>query len=217
MSCPIVPAIIPSTEKELIEVLGKLFFVNEIQIDVVDGLFVPNKSWPYQPLGIPLAVKPYTDKFTLEVDLMTNKPVVAAYEWVKAGADMLVFHIETIEFEVFKKFIENANISIGVSMSGDTKLEEFLPYAELADYVQLMGIASIGSQGQSFNKEVLSQIGFIKQKFPEKMISIDGSVNKETIVQLKKAGACRFVSGSAILGQENMEAAHAELSALVNE
>lgn len=215
MTCPIVPAIIPTSEAELVAITKKLQFVNEIQVDVVDGVFVKDVSWPYEPKGFPMSVKKYTDPFTLEVDLMVSTPILAARDWVLAGADMLVFHIESIAFETFSNFMETVEVSVGVSMSGDTTIETFIPYVELADYVQLMGIKNIGSQGQTFDEEVLNTISIIKQKFPNKLISIDGSVNKETIALLRKAGAERFVSGSAIVKQENPEDSYRELCKLI--
>lgn len=50
-----------------------------------------------------------------------------------------------------------------------------------------------------------------------KPIHIDGSVNKETIARLAKAGADRFICGSAIVKQSDPEQAHDELSALINQ
>lgn len=216
MSTPIVPAVIPSSKDEVLRVCKEFAFTNEIQIDVVDGEFVKAVSWPYSPAGEPISVKPFTDAYTLEVDLMVANPILAARDWIKAGADMLVFHIEGIGLEVFKNFAENTTVSVGVSMSGDTKMEDFLPYVAIADYVQLMGIESIGAQGQPFDEKVLDNIQYLRKEFPGKLISIDGSVNKETIRRLKEAGATRFVSGSAIVKADNPEEAFKHLNSLVN-
>jgi ribulose-phosphate 3-epimerase len=78
-----------------------------------------------------------------------------------------------------------------------------------------MGIHDIGSQGQPFDTEVLERIKHLKNLFPELIISIDGSVNEKTIPLLLEAGADRFVSGSAILNDENPKSAYERLSALV--
>ena len=44
----IVPAVIPKSLEELFVVAKRVqFFSRELQIDVVDGVFVPNTSWPY--------------------------------------------------------------------------------------------------------------------------------------------------------------------------
>ncbi len=213
----IVPALIPQSQAQVIEIANRLSFAAEFQLDVVDGIFVPPISWPYAPQGEPLAVKPVLDSYTLEVDLMVADPLPAAAEWIIAGADMLVFHIETLSLEKFASFAEKTGVSVAASAHGDTPLQTLIAYAEHADYVQLMGIREIGAQGLPFNEEVLTTIGLLKERFPNKMISIDGSVNAATITRLKAAGADRFVCGSAVTLQPDPEAAYKALAALIND
>lgn len=217
MSIPIVPAVIPQSLQAAINATTLFHFSHEIHVDVIDGKFVPATSWPYEPIGEALALKPHTDAYTLEVDLMVEKPFAAAQSWEAAGADMLVFHVETIDLKSFKDFIAYSGITVGISFHGDTRIESVLPYIEIADYVQVMGIHTIGAQGQPFLEETFSKIERIKTEFPNKMISVDGSVNHHTIKRLVKAGADRLIVGSAIIGQEDPTAAYQKLQALVNE
>jgi ribulose-phosphate 3-epimerase len=213
---PIVPAIIPNSKEMVIEQAKKLNFSKEIHLDVVDGKFVEAVSWPYEPLGEPLSVKSYLDTYTLEVDLMVNEPIRAATEWIVAGADMLVFHMETLPLEVFKNFTNGTDVSIGISAHGDFDIDEFSKYCEYADYIQIMGIKKIGAQGQPFADSVLEIISEIKIRFPYKSITVDGSVNQFTIKKIKAAGADRFICGSAIVGESNPQVAHTTLGALIN-
>jgi ribulose-phosphate 3-epimerase len=217
MSIPIVPAIIPSSLQAAIEATKEFRFSHEIHVDVVDGKFVEAISWPYDPVGEVIALKPHTDAYTLEVDLMVEKPFKAARVWEEAGADMLVFHMETVDFASFKDFIEHSGITVGISFHGETSIEAVLPYIEIADYVQIMGINKIGGQGQPFNEETFSKIERIKKEFPEKMISVDGSVNEKTITRLAKVGVDRLIVGSAIVKQSDPQAAYQALVSLVNE
>lgn len=220
MSIPVVPAIIPRSENEVIEMTKTLRFSHELHVDVVDGKFVSSACWPYQPDGEPLAVKAHTDSYTLEVDLMVENPTVAAKEWVRAGADMLVFHIETIDLSSFIDCVTYdlpRDVSVGVSFSGDTPIESLFPYLPHADYVQIMGIHTIGLQGQSFEEVTFEKIKRIKKEFPHVPVGVDGSVNESTITRLAKAGVDRLVVGSAIVGQEDKEAAYEKLRALVDE
>ena len=214
---PIVPAVIPQSEAEIKAYAGQLLFSPEFHLDIVDGKFVPTTSWPYVPAGKPIAVKPYLDCYTLEVDLMVADPLTAAEQWVEAGADMLVFHVETLEKTAFEHFVNTARVSIGVSAHGDTSLDTLLAYAASADYIQLMGIREIGAQGLPFDEEVLEKIARLKKELPNMSITIDGSVNADTIVRLKNAGADRFICGSAIVKQSDPAAAHKALMALINE
>ncbi len=217
MSIPIVPAIIPTSLAAAIEATKLLRFSHEIHVDVVDGKFVPSVSWPYEPVGDVISLKSHTDAYTLEVDLMVEKPFKAARAWEEAGADMLVFHMETVDLASFKDFIEHSGITVGISFHGETSIEAVLPYIEIADYVQIMGINKIGTQGQPFSEETFSKIVRIKKEFPEKMISVDGSVNEVTIARLAVAGVDRLIVGSAIVKQPDPRVAYERLRAIVNE
>ena len=213
---PIVPAVIPQSEDYLKEKIRKLGFAQEIQIDLVDGQFVDASSWPYDPQGEPMAVKHVTDKFTLEVDLMVADPIKAAAVWIDAGADMLVFHMDSVSLEDFTDFADSTHVSIGVAATGDFDMEQYAAYVEVADYMQLMGVKEIGAQGQAFYEPVLEKVTALKQRFPFKEIAVDGSVNQQTVAQLKQAGVTRFVVGSAIVLQENPQAAYEEIRGLIN-
>lgn len=217
MSIPIVPAIIPTSEAEVVEMTKTLRFSHELHLDVVDGKFVRAISWPFTPVGEAMAVKPHTDAYTLEVDLMTKDPIPVARQWLEAGADMLVFHIESVDLASFIDFIDHApkSVSIGASFSGDTTVAAAVPYLEHADYVQVMGIHTIGAQGEPFDEAVFAKIEEIRAAFPHLMISIDGSVNQTTAPRLVKAGADRLIVGSAIVKQDDMEAAYKKIQACI--
>lgn len=217
MSTPVVPAIIPKSLEHLRETLDLVQFSKEVQIDLVDGVFVKQVSWPYEPAGMPIAIKHAASAFTLEVDLMVSEPLKAAAAWIEAGADMIVFHIETLSVEEFVAFVNKyRRISFGVSMHGDTTLDQLKEYVTYADYVQLMGIAEIGAQGQDFDETVIEKIAALRHEFPDMDIAVDGSVNMDTIKRLHDAGATRFIAGSAVVLQDNPEEAHQILLGLIN-
>lgn len=212
---PLVPAFIPKSEADVRAKLEHLSFSPEIHLDVIDGKFDDDISWPYQPVGEPKSVKPYTDQFTLEVHLMVADPLGAAVDWITAGADMVLFHVESITLENFKKFAEYTHVTAGICCYGDTSIETLLQYAAYADYVQLMGIHEIGAKGQPFRESVLDDIRTVKQALPHMMVSIDGHVAADTVVQLREAGADRLVANSAITQQSDPQAAQSELMALL--
>lgn len=216
MSAPIVPAVIPSSAAEVVAHAERLQFSPEFHLDIVDGQFVPTVSWPIEPAGDPLEVRAVLDAFTLEVDLMVSNPLPLAEAWVVAGADMLVFHAETLSLAQFRSFAEYSDASVGISINGATPLATLLEYAAVADYVQLMGIYDIGAQGQPLDESLFEKIAAVKIEYPSLPISVDGSVNAATIERMYDAGADRFICGSAITLQADPAAAHAALSALIN-
>ena len=213
---PVVPAIIPRDAADITSFLAKLPGLHEIHVDVVDGHFVPMISWPYAPLGVPSTLYEQFDPYTLEVDLMVATPLEAARAWVAAGADMLVFHVETISVEAVVAFAASHKITVGVAASSDTPDEVLWAYVPHVDYVQVMGIEAIGQQGQPFDIRALERIHRLKNAFPSLLISIDGSMNDSTIVQAREAGADRYIVGSVIYKAPDPFNAFLQLTNLVS-
>jgi ribulose-phosphate 3-epimerase len=213
---PIVPAVIPTSSADLLDKATRLAFSAELHLDLVDGEFVEAKAWPFSPAGDLKSIKWSTEGFTLEVDLMVREPQLLVADLVEAGADMLVFHVETISPELLQDIARQFKISIGISLNNDTPIEALSPYIDIVDYIQLMGIAVIGRQGQSFDERVITRLKDCQSRFPKMLCSVDGSVNTATVLPLVEAGANRLVVGSAVVGAADPALAHFELSRLVN-
>ncbi len=213
---PIVPAVIPKNLEHLEETLKKIApFSHEVQIDVVDGVFVPFTSWPYGEGESISQIASFTHEFLIEMDLMVENPETVVEAYLKAGVRRVIVHLEsTKELGRIHALKERYDFKLGLSIENDTHLEVLTDAIALADYVQLMGIAKIGSQGQPFDVRVLQHIRDIKNAYPHLIVSIDGSVNEETVSPLIRAGADRCVVGSAIVGKTDSSRAFAHLTTL---
>lgn len=212
----IIPAIIPTSLVHLKETLDRLKFAKTIQIDVVDGLFVPTHSWPYDPAGNPALIADELEQFEVEVDLMVQNPLSAIKPWKEAGAKRLVFHLESLKDpSVALHMCKEIKIQCGFSLNNDTPLNQLYNYLDDLDFVQLMGIAHIGRQAEPFDNRVIERIATLRALFPNLEISVDGSVNQDTLKSLAQAGANRFISGSAILKADNPETAYNQLLKIV--
>jgi ribulose-phosphate 3-epimerase len=210
ISSPIVPAIIPGTQAQLHDFARVMFGVPELHVDVVDGKFVPFTSWPYIDGGEPRDSYALLDTCSLEVDLMVENPLLAARSWLLAGADLLVFHVETISVEALADFASTTNVTIGISANNDTPFETLDTYFPYVDYVQVMGIAKIGSQGQAFDERAITRIAMVRETAPQLAISLDGSVNAATWPQLAPLALDRYIVGSAIAGRPDPKVAYQE-------
>ena len=217
----IVPAVIPKSLEDVFTVAKRVkSFSRELHIDMVDGIFVDNISWPYGSEGMaghPNDIRSLAGMFDIEIDLMIHDPLAEIPRWIDAGAKRLVVHIEScFDVEEAKRLAGSAGVQLGVAASLTSPLDLFLSSLEYAHYAQCMGIRHIGVQGAPFDTSVLTRIDAIKEKFPSMEISIVGSVNAQTISLTSKAGASRFIAGSAILNTVDAEASYKELLSLVH-
>lgn len=215
ISSPIVPAIIPKSYEDLIKQVSSLYGLPELHLDVVDGEFANVASWPYLTNDTVKQSYDLLSVFSLEVDLMVKKPLLAARAWLEAGADQLVFHIETISAEALAGFTQEYDVTVALALSRTTTASELTPYLPYIDYVQVMGIAEIGTQGQPFDESVIDQIKNLHREFPNLPLSIDGSVNEVTIPLLRGLPLSRFIVGSAIMHKENPKKEYETLTTLV--
>jgi ribulose-phosphate 3-epimerase len=213
----VVPAVIPESEAHLTDTLSAVLpWSPEIQVDIVDGLFVPHTSWPYKG-GAVHALSAFSNTIIIEVDLMVQEPETVVESYLQAGVKRVVVHLESVKnLAVIVALKQKYPFLLGFSIGNDTPLETLQNVVGYADYVQLMGIASIGAQGQSFDTRVLDRIRAVRHAHGTLPISIDGSVNTATIEALVEVGADRLVSGSAILSADEPDRAYQTLAHLAS-
>lgn len=221
----IIPAIMPESYEDLVEKVN-LFVgvVPLVQLDIMDGKFVPERTWPY-----PLGREPHFDAIVaeeegmpawedidFEVDLMIENPELMVPKWVSAGVRRIIVHVESMkDFEAIRASVPTGLIELGLAINTTTPLSALDPYLDRVDFIQCMGIAQIGFQGEAFDERVLDHVRALRATHPKMPISIDGSVNFETARLLVDAGATRLVSGSAILEADDITQAIAHLENLV--
>lgn len=220
----IIPAIMPKDFDDLQESMSRVLgLVNTVQVDVMDGVFVPDKTWPYKNVPdsdfaqIMKETKPfpYFDEIDFEVDLMISNPEEVWRDWITAGAKRLIFHVESLHDPL--TFLENIRkelpdhdsifyTEIGLAINLSTRTEDVYHLVPHVDFVQCMGIKQIGFQGQPFDERVIEKIQDLKRQFPDILISVDGGVSLDTAPLLQEAGVHRVAVGSAIMKSDDIEA-----------
>ncbi len=220
----IIPALIPTSRQNLEESLARLKgLCSEVQIDVVDGVFASPASWPYGAQKDDVShmlsegeMIPYCGEFRFEIDLMSADPERDTGGWIGLGATRITVHAESTpylnrffknireEYGHDKDFISDL-LSFGLALGVETDIALVEPYLEEIDYVQFMGIRSIGKQGQGFDSRVLPKIRAFKKKYPHIPVQVDGGVSLTTAPSLLDAGASRLVVGSALWKSTNLE------------
>ncbi|MBI2410203.1 hypothetical protein HYV30_04190 [Candidatus Kaiserbacteria bacterium] len=235
----VVPAVLPASKKELAEklaLLTSLPSIDRIQIDVVDGQFASPASWPYSIENWKLEIEnwegmlPRLGAVEYEVDIMCIDAEAAAAAWLALGASRLTIHAESpidlprLLGSLSERFGEAGGFSIGLAINLASSLaliEPFFaeatkdkPCIRCVQYVQCMGIARIGRQGQPFDERVFEKIRVLREKYPRLPIQVDGGVSLHNAKRLIAAGVSNLVVGSSILRAADPAKAIAEFEAL---
>lgn len=223
----IIPAILPKNFKDLEEKLEMVKdTVSSVQIDVLDGKFVGQASWPYdkhdnnfESIINEERGMPFWEDFDFEIDMMVRDPLSLVSEWVRAGASRIVFHVDTLDYErdalLLDQLKSEGLVQIGFAIDPDQEPDSLNNYFQFADFIQVMGISNIGSQGNPFDSGCIEQITWIKKNVPNMIVSVDGGINADTLPFVLDAGADRVIVGSFIFKNVNPREAVEELKSLI--
>lgn len=190
----------------------------ELQIDIVDGDFVPAVSWPFtehDPAAEWGRIKQLTEHYQIEMDCMVMEPMQYFEQFATAGVTRVIVHIGSTErFAETVSAARGHGFAVGVAFTNDISLVDVETTLEVVDFAQIMGIQHVGTQGQPFDERTLTTAKMLRASHPALDIAVDGHVNKTTIPLLREAGVNRFAPGSAIAKADDPAAAYRELLAL---
>ncbi|MCR4562101.1 MAG: ribulose-phosphate 3-epimerase [Bacilli bacterium] len=202
------PSILAADHSRLNEeiALAKKGGADFIHLDVMDGVFVPAKTLGAAEVGELTKVSPLIN----DVHIMIADPYHHALDFIRAGADILTFHLEACkdEEEVHKTIalISSSGVKVGISIKPLTPVEDLLPYLEEVDLVLIMSVEP-GKGGQKFIPESLERIRKVKSLLIERkaraIIEVDGGINETTGKEAIASGVDLLVAGSYLYGHED--------------
>jgi len=204
----IAPSILSADFTKLGEDIESIKTADYLHFDVMDGMFVPNIS-----IGIPVleSVRKFTDMY-LDVHLMISQPHMYVERFAKAGADLVVFHLEADEPQDIYNAIELVKKSgkkVGMAIKPKTPAEHLLPYLPLLDLALVMTVEP-GFGGQKFMVDMMPKVSFLRKIIDEGELNceleVDGGVNPETAKLCVEAGANVLVAGSDVFKAEDRKA-----------
>jgi ribulose-phosphate 3-epimerase len=169
-------------------------------LDVMDGHFVPNIS--FGP-ALVAAVRART-RLPLDVHLMIEEPLRYVETFRRAGADTLVFHLESraAPADVIEQ-IHRSRAKAGMALKPETALAAALPFLGALDELMVMGVHP-GFSGQKFLTEALPKLREARREVDrlgkDVVVAIDGGITPETAAQSAAAGATFFVCGQSVFG-----------------
>jgi len=189
---------------------------DQIHVDVMDGVFVPN-------ISMGPAVVAMTHRVTqlpLNVHLMLLRPQDHIAAFAKAGSDTILIHIESeCDVEKTLKQIRDLGCKAGITVNPPTALDTFFQGSEetrgagasclqcidkgLVDEVLIMSV-NPGFGGQSYIADVEEKVETVRRSHPDLNISIDGGIDLETVKPAAAHGANLFVAGTSLFKAPNM-------------
>lgn len=201
----IIPAILTNNLTDLetkLKIIDEAVEVNEapvrrVQIDVIDGVFIDNKTVdPANMLGV-------ETNLSLDFHLMVKEPIKWVEKCASAGADRIIGQIEMMENQVeFVGKVAETGLYVGLAIDLDTPVSNLDPVVlNNVDVVLVMAVKA-GRGGQKFEPSVLDKIKEldeirVRDNTPFK-ICVDGGETEDTIPESHWAGADEVVIGQRL-------------------
>jgi len=171
-----------------------------LHFDVMDG-----GLWPKITVG-PSFVQGLKTSMLKDVHLLIDKPENHIESFVKAGADMINFAVESCSgiggaLEKMGR-MKNANdpdrgILRGLSLNPATPVDTIAPFVAEIDSVLLLAVGP-DTGGQNFLANLPERIAKVKTLKEDILINIDGAVKKDTIADIAAMTPDIIVTGSAV-------------------
>jgi len=179
-----------------------------IQVDVMDGHFVPNLSF-----GAPVIKWIKTD-LPIDAHLMVTNPADRVQEFLDAGSNHITFHAEAVEKTTDRtaliKRIHDGGATAGIAINPDTPLAAVSDVINDVDLLLVMSVHP-GFSGQEFITSVLDKVREARSSHPDLMIQMDGGIDDITAPLCREAGANNLISASFLFGAKDRAAAIASL------
>lgn len=173
---------------------------DRIQIDVMDGRFVPNIT--VGPMIVE-AVRRHTS-LPLEAHLMIVEPERYVEDFARAGADIIIVHQEVSpHLHRTVQQIHALGKKAGVAINPSTPLADLQEILGDIDLALCMTV-NPGFGGQAFITSMVNKIerlrAMIEQHNATCDLEVDGGISAETAPIVVRAGTNVLVAGSSVYG-----------------
>jgi len=179
-------------------------YADWIQVDVMDGHFVPNLSF-----GAPV-LQCVKTTLPLDIHLMVANPADRLREFLDLHVKNITFHAEVVQETGPRKAlieaIHKGGAMAGIALSPDTPVSSINDVVNDVDLVLVMSVYP-GFSGQEFLPHVLEKVRALRKDHPTRMIQVDGGVDGKVAPHCREAGANNLVSASFIFDAKDRGAA----------
>lgn len=172
--------------------------VDRIQVDVMDGRFVPNITFGTIAVR---SLRPLTN-LTIEAHMMVTPPEKFIEAFAAAGADTIIVHQEaTPHLHRVLEHIHSLGKRPAVALNPSTPMSTLSEVLHMLKLVLVMTV-NPGFGGQKFIHSTLPKIRQVRTALEARglncEVEVDGGINEETIGLAASAGADVMVAGSSV-------------------
>ena len=201
----IVPAILTDNPQDLKRMLAQVdTFTDFVQIDFMDGSFVPSKSITPEDLA---EIK---IRIGWEAHLMVKDPIHYLSSLNREGLERVLFHWEADPHpESIVSAIRDQGLAVGLGINPETALSQFKNLVPKIDSVLFLSVHP-GFYGSTFVEEVLEKIREFRSHFPSVVIGIDGGIALDNIGRLKSLEMDYVCVGSRIFRHDDPHKSYEE-------
>ena len=205
----IAPSILTADFCELGKLMDELVSegIDWIHLDVMDGNWVVNKTITFGPALVNSIRQKLGPEIFVDCHLMINNAEETWEQYVDAGVDLVIFHIEAVSDA--RNLIDNLQskgCQAGIVLNPDTPASEVLPFLSKLDLILVMSVVP-GKGGQSFMPEMKSKILEFRSAIDNQINSggkstklmIDGGIKHHNVALVKGWGIDVAVIGSGII------------------
>ena len=205
----IAPSILTADFCELGKLMDELVSegIDWIHLDVMDGNWVVNKTITFGPALVHSICQKLGPEIFVDCHLMINNAEETWEQYVDAGVDLVIFHIEAVSDA--RNLIDNIHskgCQAGIVLNPDTPASEVLPFLSKLDLILVMSVVP-GKGGQSFMPEMKSKILEFRSAIDNQINSggkstklmIDGGIKHHNVALVKGWGIDVAVIGSGII------------------
>lgn len=169
-----------------------------IHLDIMDGLFVPNKCEYLNKINLNKKV---------DIHLMVQNVEEYVLKYKDYKPEFITFHYENNEDKIWDliKYVSNYS-KVGIAINPSTCIESLIPYLNSIDLVLVMSVKA-GMGGQEYidiSSKIDKLVKLRKENDYAYLIEVDGGINIDTVNKCKETDI--LVIGSYITNTDNYEA-----------
>ena len=197
-----------------------------IHLDVMDGNWVVNRTITFGPALIKSIRDRVGPNVFVDCHLMVTNAEENWEQYVDAGVDLVIFHVEAVEdIQGLIDKLHARGCQAGAVLNPATNASAILPYLSSLDLVLVMSVVP-GKGGQSFMPEMEEKTRIFRAEIDAQIegggratkLMIDGGVKAHNAAQVADWGVEVAVVGSGLINDkgsiaENLAEIHEALGA----